>query len=797
MEGDQVVPRAAAAPARHHGAMTGRVLTVVGGYALVGGAWIVVSSTLAAGDAGVAGVEIAKGLAFVAVTAAVLALLLTRHERQVEETAGRFRGLIERTGEVTYRFTVGERPRITHISDNIVDLIGVTAEEHLANPDIVSLTVHPEDRAVAAAMVSGDLPPPLVHVRLVATDGRIVHTEHAHGPVRDRRGRLVAVETRMRDVTRERRDAAALALGAELDRWLLSGRPPLEVLERTCLRLLDGFDVDAAWIGLRQPDGRVELAASAGGGTYFDGVEARWDDDPLGDGPTGRAIRDERPVLVRPDDDGFAPWRTRAARAGFSSVLALPIRDRSGVIAVLTVYARFGQPFEEAAVRRFEAVARRLGAVLDRIDDVPDLPHRAAYPTALARVAGAHDGRADLCVVVVGRLTGLRRSAGFEVGERALSVVASRIAAIVPAASVVRTGDDEVCVVAHPAGDVAQLGVALAASLRDAVQVGGDDLVLPVGVGCLTVEPGDDAERALRRATAAAARAYEEQPFSCVVAGGELETAERDRTTLQELRRAIAGGGIEVWWQPQIDAATGLVVAAEALVRWRRADGSISTPADFIELAEDDGCIVDIGRIVLREAVRRGRSWRTRGLDRICVNASVRELSEPGYVDRLRGLLVEAGLPPAALEIELVETTLLGRRVAEVLDDVQRLGVRVAVDDYGTGWSSLSYLAQFRFDTLKIDRAFVRDLTVDDRALALVDSTVALGSALGITVVAEGVEEVRHAEHLREVGCDLLQGYAISPPVPADELPGFLDGWRFDSARSSAAVPTAADRPTP
>jgi EAL domain-containing protein (putative c-di-GMP-specific phosphodiesterase class I) len=583
----------------------------------------------------------------------------------------------------------------------------------------------------------------------------------------------------MRDVTDERRDAAALELGRQIDQWLLDDRPTLEVLERTCLRLLDGFDVDAAWIGLRRDDGEIDVLASAGDGTALDGIEVRWDGGPNASDPSGRAVRSGRPVLATPDDEGFVPWHRRVA-ASFTAALAVPVLHGGDVVAVLTVYSRFGVPFEPRSVDRFRHLCDRLSIVLDQVADVGRLPRRTAYPAAITRIGADHGGRADVCVVVVGRLTGLRRSAGFDVGEGALGTVARRVASAAPeGAEVVRTGDDEITVVCPPSPDLGALGSRLVDRLRDPVPVGADQLVLPVAVGCVRYEAGDDADVSLRRATAAAARGYEQEPFACVIADGELESAERDLATLQELRRAIHDGAIEVWWQPQIDTGSGKVIATEALARWRRADGSLSTPVEFLALAEDDGCIVDLGRQVLREAVRTGRRWHGLGVERVCVNASVRELAEPGYAEHVRGLLIEHGLPPEALEIELVETSLLGRRVADVLHALHRLGVRVAVDDYGTGWSSLSYLARFPFDTLKIDRAFVRDLAIDDRARALVDSTVALGRSLGIDVVAEGVEDVGHAEHLSSVGCHLLQGFAVSPPVPAEDLEPLLGAWRW------------------
>lgn len=236
---------------------------------------------------------------------------------------------------------------------------------------------------------------------------------------------------------------------------------------------------------------------------------------------------------------------------------------------------------------------------------------------------------------------------------------------------------------------------------------------------------------------------------------------------------ALAEDRIEPFWQPQVDARTGRVVALEALLRLRDGD-RIILPAAVLPRAEAAGIMIALGRAIRRKALARGTPWLEQGVDRLCCNVGVGEITEPGFTAEIRSLLAAHGIRPDQLELEVVETAPLDGRAISVVAELDRLGVRIAVDDYGSGWASLGHLVHLPASTLKIDRVFVRDLGASPRVEALVTSTIQLGRTLGLTTVAEGVETLEQAEILRSLGCDLLQGFRFSPPVPADEIEALI-----------------------
>ena len=213
----------------------------------------------------------------------------------------------------------------------------------------------------------------------------------------------------------------------------------------------------------------------------------------------------------------------------------------------------------------------------------------------------------------------------------------------------------------------------------------------------------------------------------------------------------------------------------EALVRWRHPERGAIAPASFIPAAEQTGLIRDIGRWVLREACAQARAWHQRfpGLElRLSLNVSAEELRNRRYLDEVQDILVETGLDPRSLQLEVTEGVFLRRpeTAGEVLGGLRALGVRIALDDFGTGYSALGYLNRYPVDALKIDRSFVAEMLAQPRTQAIVEAIIRLGQAMNLAVVAEGVEEEAQLRVLHEAGCDLVQGYLLARPLPAEEV---------------------------
>jgi EAL domain-containing protein (putative c-di-GMP-specific phosphodiesterase class I) len=268
------------------------------------------------------------------------------------------------------------------------------------------------------------------------------------------------------------------------------------------------------------------------------------------------------------------------------------------------------------------------------------------------------------------------------------------------------------------------------------------------------------------------------QLFNAVVNAKALQ-----RISLEHgLRRALANDELEVHYQPIYDLRNNRITGMEALLRWSHpAMGSIP-PATFIPIAESTGGMVPIGTWALRQACRQAKAWHDAGHRSLslAVNLSVTQLQQTDLVDHVRAVLQETGLPPRLLELEITESSamLSPESSIRVLYDLKKLGLRISLDDFGTGHSSLSYLKRFPVDTLKIDQSFIHDTTSDPDAAAIVTAIIAMAHSLRLKVIAEGVEFTEQANFLRRHGCDQMQGYLIKPPVGAKDFIEFVEQTR-------------------
>jgi EAL domain-containing protein (putative c-di-GMP-specific phosphodiesterase class I) len=250
--------------------------------------------------------------------------------------------------------------------------------------------------------------------------------------------------------------------------------------------------------------------------------------------------------------------------------------------------------------------------------------------------------------------------------------------------------------------------------------------------------------------------------------------------TQSALHRALERDELRVFYQPVVDLVSGAVTGVEALVRWEHPQHGLVSPASFIPLAEETGLIVPIGAWVLDQAMVQAARWRERSWGRsltVNVNLSARQLRQPALIPGLMASLLASGTDPSQLCLELTETTFMedARSHREVLDGIRGLGVGLAIDDFGTGYSSLTYLKRLPVSVLKIDQAFVRGLGKDASDTAIVKSVIDLAHALGLVVVAEGVEEGDQVAHLRKLGCDQAQGYFFARPQSPEDLERLLD----------------------
>jgi diguanylate cyclase (GGDEF)-like protein len=368
---------------------------------------------------------------------------------------------------------------------------------------------------------------------------------------------------------------------------------------------------------------------------------------------------------------------------------------------------------------------------------------------------------------------------GHQVGDELICEVAHRLEDARPeGATVARLGGDEFAVLLP---DIPDLSVAedvatyLLSVLGKSFSVGGVRLVVQASLGiALAPDHGDDVHALMRRSDIALYEAQRERARFCAYSqdGEDTHTPQR-LTTLTDLRSAVEDDQLFLVYQPKIDVASGEVHGVEALVRWNHPTRGIQYPDTFIPLAENTGLIAPITFFVVEQALRQVRSWQEGGLDlSVAVNLSVRHLTDMSLPDRVAVALERWGVAPSRLIIEVTESSIMTdpKRAAVVLQQLRRIGVDVAIDDYGTGHASLNYLKQFDIDELKIDRSFIMNLDVNSSDAIIVASTVELGHNLGLRIVAEGVEDGDTLEWLSGLGCDMAQGYHIGRPMAPEAV---------------------------
>jgi predicted signal transduction protein with EAL and GGDEF domain/CheY-like chemotaxis protein len=322
--------------------------------------------------------------------------------------------------------------------------------------------------------------------------------------------------------------------------------------------------------------------------------------------------------------------------------------------------------------------------------------------------------------------------------------------------------------------------------LEQPIRVETHEVFVTASIGIATFpEDGLTSEILIRNADTAMYHAKQQGKAAFQYYSAAMNAASVERLTLESgLRRALEDGGLELHYQPQIDVASGQIVGAEALLRWKHAQRGYISPSTFIPIAEDSGLILPVGEWVLQTACRQAVAWQRAGLPTIpiAVNVSGVQFRRQDLCELVRKALQASGLPASLLRIEITETVIVSvrERAVELLAQLRDLGVSLALDDFGTGYSSLSYLKSFPIDMLKIDRSFVAEMLTDHTTASIIEAIISMTRILGLHVLAEGVEDQSQFAFLKQLGCDSVQGFYVSPAVPAAELGRLLK--KFDGS---------------
>ncbi|NID16727.1 sensor domain-containing protein [Luteibacter yeojuensis] len=627
---------------------------------------------------------------------------------------------------------------------------------------------HPDDLAADLGFVtnllSGEHLSYQMEKRYMHRDGHVVHVQLSVSLVRDEHGEPLYFISQIQDISERKAFEDALFRERELAEVTLKSIGDAVITTDTQLVVTSINPIAEAMTGWSQHE--------AVGRPMDDIFQLR---DPL----TRRPI--PNPLIMAVNKNSIVGLTTDAIlvhRNGFDSPIedsAAPIHDHAGNVVGGVVV------FHDVSETR--ALALKM-AHLAHHDTLTGLPNRALLTSRMefaVTVAARRNQRAALLFVDVDHFKQINDSLGHAAGDTLLQEVARRIrGAVRPDDTVSRLGGDEfVVLMPHidGPGDASAVADKVLAACSQAVGLGVDASALTISFSIgISVYPDDaeDAESLLRNADTAMYEAKMQGRNGYRFFNPSMNERNTARMRIEvALRKALARNELSLHYQPKVDVELGTIVGAEALLRWQADGEDVYSPEEFIPVAEDCGLIVPIGEWALREACRQAETWTRlyRPLS-VSVNVSALQFQHTRFYESLRTVLVETGLHPTLLELELTERTVMegGDHIAELLRKIKSLGVALSLDDFGTGYCSLSYLKHFPIDILKIDRAFIRDVAWDNDSAAIVGAIVAMGRGMNKQVLAEGVESMEQATFLGAAGCSQMQGFLFGKPMTARDF---------------------------
>jgi diguanylate cyclase (GGDEF)-like protein/PAS domain S-box-containing protein len=690
-------------------------------------------------------------------------------EDRLRETEERYRMLVERIPAITYIQEIRRKSQTVYVSPQVMDIMGYTPEECTSTPDFWKRILHPDDRE---AVLAEDLrtnetgEPFTMEYRRFAKDGRLVWIRDEATLVRNDEGEPLYWLGVQIDITERKRTETRLGAAQLRFRTLVDQIPAVTYID----------PVD---------DPETSLYTSPQIEKMLGYTPEEWREDKLW--PKCLHPEDRKRILAA--DERFEA----GGEEPFSEEYRLTARDGSVVWvreeAVLLKDGE-GEPLYWQGVI-YDLTERK--ALEERLehrafhDYLTDLPNRQLFVDrlrkALDRTRRKRGRKVAVLFMDLDEFKIINDSLGHEAGDVLLTLVARRLKRCLrPEDTLARFGGDEFVVLIEDIEDskvAVRVALRITEELKKPFFLEARELVASSSIG---IGLGDartkTPEALLMDADTAMYRAKEEGGAFRVFDPAMYERAKGRLELEADLRRTLEAPyeRLPVFYQPMVSMSNGKIVGMEALLRWNHPEQGLLAPPEFIPMAEETGLIVPMGRWVLNEACRRAREWQERYPQlTMAVNISARQLRYPELVGEVEDALRKAALDPESLTLEITESVLVEDEgsSAGTLQRLKNLGVRLAIDDFGVGYSSLSYLRYLPVDQLKLDRVLLGDLDTDDKNLAIVRAAVDLGHALGIKVVAEGVETHEEFEELSKLGCDVGQGdYWWGPHLPkeAEEL---------------------------
>jgi len=438
--------------------------------------------------------------------------------------------------------------------------------------------------------------------------------------------------------------------------------------------------------------------------------------------------------------------------------------------------------------------------VLPDHDSITGLPSRGLLNQRIANAITASDRTGQHFAVLMLDFDMFKRinnALGYTVGDELLRVIGkrltdslretdtvTRLAGDEHSTSIHRMGGDEFCILLTELDEIKSTEIVInriIESLTNRIEIEGNEIYMACSIGISTYPTdGDDSEILLKHAGLALNYAKRNGHNSFQFYDSSLKSTSLRNIKLEnDLRHAIEEDGLELYYQPKLDLNTGKINSMEALVRWQHPELGMMLPGDFITLAEESGQIIALGTWVLREACRQIIRWEGLGYKdtNIAVNLSAAQFKQQNLLSEIQLIFSETGVSPESIELEITESTIMANidAAAEIMRSLDNFGIKISIDDFGTGYSSLNHLKRFPISTVKVDRSFVSDITTDSDDAAIVSAIIAMAHNMGLKVIAEGVETQAQLNYLRNLDCDEIQGYLLSPPVPAAEFEALLE----------------------
>jgi diguanylate cyclase (GGDEF)-like protein/PAS domain S-box-containing protein len=443
-------------------------------------------------------------------------------------------------------------------------------------------------------------------------------------------------------------------------------------------------------------------------------------------------------------------------------------------------------------------------------DELTGLPNRILLQDRLTQciaLAGRNQSRVAVLMLDLDHFKNVNDSLGHHIGDHLLQAVSQRLRESLRESDIVgRLGGDEF-VIGLPAvsgnSDVERVAGKLLTTLAEPYQIDGHELITTASIGIAQYPvDGENAEVLLQIADTAMYQAKKNMRGTHLFFTPEFTEATRFRQKLEyDLRRAFQRGEFVLHYQPIVSTNLGSITGMEALLRWRHPEHGIIPPMQFVPQLEELGLMVEVGHWVLETACRQNVEWQKRGLPpvRVAVNLSSQQFYRDDIVVTVQSVLRKTGLDPKWLELELTESLTLDdtETTIQIMSDLKSLGVSLSLDDFGTGWSSLSYLRRFHLDRIKIDRSFLRDIASQPAAEAVIHTIITLGRNLGLTCVAEGVETRQQLDYLQKQKCGEIQGFFYSPALPAGDCEALLRSMQLGLPLPPAALSSGSNQPNP